>query len=104
MSVSLNINWPDGKFESVPIAGQLVASTHWRAFGRELGLEWVPRFAGWVPVDQDNLGQLISELQTLQSFVEAKGAEWQWMAADVTNLRSALLRLRESTGWDASSG
>lgn len=61
MSVSLVINWPDGKFEEVPVASQR-GGEWWAEFARGLGLELVPQFHSFIPVERDRLDQLIREV------------------------------------------
>ena len=102
MSVSLGIEWPDGRFEDVPIAS-LRGAQWWGEVGRRLGLKLVSQFHSFFPIEPDQLDELASEVTQFRGTVanEEPGDEHTLEAAD--RLIDALNRLQRSEGWRASS-
>jgi len=103
MSVSLGITWPGGRFEEVPIAS-LQATEAWGEDARELGLELMPYFSSFIPVEPTNLDQLLSELGIFRAEMVRRGPEYQQRAEVTDQLIDALRRLKRTQGWSASIG
>ncbi len=104
MSISLTISWADGRFEQIPVAGQLSASTSWRDLGLELGLKWLPLFHAWIPVEPENLDALISEVERFRDAASKRGDKWKSITESADRLTTALRDLKDKSGWEASIG
>lgn len=103
MSVSLVVNWPDGRFEDVPIASQR-GGEWWGQVGYELGLELVPHFHSFIAVEPDRLDQFINEVTTFRRFIATQGTGYEQTLEAANRLLAAFRRLKQSQGWTASIG
>jgi hypothetical protein len=105
MSVSLHIRWVDGRVDWLPLAGQRTATEVWNKTGQDLGLLWISHIADWIPVNAENLDALIEELTVFRRAIAESDAEWKSaVLEDADRLREWLLKLKQSTGWEASIG
>jgi hypothetical protein len=103
MSVSLSINWPDGRFEDVAIASQRGARW-WAEEGQKLGLDLVPHFHSLLVVERDRLDQLINEVTIFRQAMAARGEDYAQTVETADRLLDAFQLLKQSGGWRASIG
>lgn len=105
MSVDLNIRWADGRVDWIPLAGQRTATEIWSKIGQDLQLYWISQIAGWIPVNVENLEPLVQELSVFRRAIAKSDSEWKSaVLEDADRLREWLLKLKQSTGWEASIG
>ncbi len=62
MSVSLSIEWPDGKEDEVFLGSLRQLEEGWAPIAIGLGLELIPRLSRWIQVTPENLNPLLGEL------------------------------------------
>lgn len=103
MSVSLGIYWSSGEFEEIPIAS-LRQCTAWGDDARDLGLELVPHFASFLPVESGNLDQLIREVTVFRDAMATRGSGYSERVRVADQLLDAFRRLQRSERWKASIG
>lgn len=105
MSVSLLIDWPDGKFEDVPLGSNRQWDDEgWKPFALELGLEWVPCFSSFIPVDSENIDQILKEVEIFSEAIVLRGVGYEETLRRLNSLVAALEKLKRSEGWSASIG
>jgi len=104
MSVSLVIDWPDAGSELIRIGSQALAKDEWAPLAVELGLELIPRFYSFLPVEPANLDPLLVELATFRAGLVRRGAGYEESIETVDRLADAFRRLKASEGWSASIG
>ena len=103
MSVSLMIQWADGTCEHVSIASQR-GGDWWAEEARSLGLELIPMFASFLPVESGNLHQLIKEVTIFRETMASRGTGYEQAVEAADGLLRAFGRLENSAGWQASIG
>ena len=105
MASDLVIDWEGGdKVEVIPLGSHTLMKDYWRPLAEELGLELVPHFYSFCPVEPDNLDQLLSELSIFRAKMSRHGDDYEQSIESVDRLISAIARLKRSEGWTASIG
>lgn len=103
MSVSLDIEWPNGDFEEVPIAGMRTAKKL-AEDARRLGLVLIPMFPSFVPVEPGTLDEFIREVKVFRESVAASEEANSATVEMLDRLSQAFERLKMTSGWKASIG
>lgn len=104
MSVALVIDWPNGDSEVLPLGSLRQHKEGWGPMASELGLELIPQFYSFFPLDPSNVDQVLSELATFQEELIKRGSGYEEWIEYVDRLTAALQRLKQSEGWSASIG
>ena len=104
MSISLGIRWMNGDYDVIPISGQSTAREVWGGLGDQLGLKWVSRFHQWIPVQSDNLHEIMNDVEAVLLYSQTQGTEWDPIALTAGRLLEALRTMRDCSGWEASIG
>jgi hypothetical protein len=102
MAVSLMIHWPNGIIEDVPLASHAAAKDDWAPLARELGMKWVPMFYGTCFVRADNLDEITAEVRVFARELARRYPDAGIWIENLQRLVEALVRLKQTTGWDAS--
>jgi hypothetical protein len=103
MSVSLSIDWSDGKSEHIPISSQR-GGKEWARIGTSLGLQLVPLFHQFMPVEPAYLDELIREVGIFRAAIILAYPNADDTISTIDRLLDAFQRLKSSTGWEASIG
>lgn len=105
MSSDLVIDWDGGdQVEVIPLGSHRLMRDYWRPLAVELGLELVPHFYSFCPVEPDNLNRLLDELAAFRAATIRRGPGYETDVEAVDRLTAALLRLTRSESWSASIG
>jgi hypothetical protein len=73
MSVIFIIEWKDRADEVIRIGSHALAKDYWAPLAAELGLELIPQFYSFLPVEPADLGPLLAELDSFQSELVRQG-------------------------------
>lgn len=104
MASDLVIDWEGGdKTEVIPLGSHRLMRDYWRPLAGVLGLELVPHFYSFCPVEPADLDPLLAELDTFRSELVRQGG-YEESIEKVDQLSDAFRRLKQSEGWSASIG
>ena len=105
MSSALVIDWESReKDEVIPLGSHGLMRDVWRPLAEGLGLELVPHFYSFCPVEPGNLDRLLSELDTFRAELVRQDEGDEQSIESVDRLADAFRRLKASEGWSASIG
>jgi hypothetical protein len=104
MTVSLEIKWPDGNAESVPLGVFKLVDTVWQPIAERLDLKLVPIFSRALGLVPSRIQPLLDELTIFRTELVSLGSDYEASICRVDRLVEALHRLKQADGWTASIG
>ncbi len=104
MSVSLDIDWPNGEGVEVFLGSLRQLEEGWTPIAKALGLELIPNFSRFIQVTPKNLEPMLAELVIYRAELVRMGLADEADVSIVDRLVAALVTLRDSEGWTATIG
>ncbi|HEY2587992.1 MAG TPA: hypothetical protein VGI81_19770 [Tepidisphaeraceae bacterium] len=103
MSVTLGVQWADGRYECRSGVGQYTARC-WASEAKSIGLKMLSQIDmnGWPQFGPDQLEALIGEFLQLKTHLEAK--DLGGYAEGIDRIVSDLSQLRGQYGWEGDFG
>ena len=87
----------------IPVATQEVFKTYWKQGAQVLGLRWVPLFETGIPVQEDDIADVVSELEKLANWARQSEVP-DFVVTRIDVLIESLVEVRGSSGVDVFVG
>lgn len=93
----------EGSSKTIPIATQEIFNAYWKQGGQVLGLRWVPMFETGIPVQEDDIPDVVFELKRLAEWAR-RSAVPDSVVARIDVLIAALVKVQGSPDVDVFVG
>ena len=90
MSVDLLVERPDGSTRMIPLTSRSEFLRRWWPVTQELGLVWVPLLETGIPLQPDDVPEILAELERMREHIVPLGPDWAHVLEDIRKLSEGL--------------